>query len=136
MTVATSSCLKICKHSSKGRMVIATQPLQAGEVIEIAPAIAISEKTRECLKPTELFQYCFVQPDRYVRDRPASGYLVLGLATLCNHSNNPNAKIEWVKNDTGSWSHLIALHGINSGEEIVLFYTDVEEYESYPSFEE
>ncbi|MBP0017060.1 MAG: SET domain-containing protein-lysine N-methyltransferase [Cyanobacteria bacterium SBLK] len=111
-------------------MVIATQLIQSGEVIEISPAIAIADKTRELLKPTELFQYCFVRPDRYLGNRPASGYLVLGLATFCNHSDRPNAKIEWVKNEIGDWAHLIALNAIDSGEEILLFYTDIEDYES------
>ncbi|WP_204105596.1 MULTISPECIES: SET domain-containing protein-lysine N-methyltransferase [Spirulina sp. CCY15215] len=128
--VDLSSCIAISQHPSKGKIVIATQSIQAGEIIEIAPAIAISEKTRELLKPTELFQYCFVNPDGYVHNWPVSGYFVLGLATLCNHSNQPNAKVNWVRNDKGNWSHLIALNEINLSEEILLFYTDFKEYES------
>ncbi|MEM9542504.1 MAG: SET domain-containing protein-lysine N-methyltransferase [Cyanobacteria bacterium P01_E01_bin.42] len=136
MMTSASQCLKISQHSSKGRMVIATQPIQSGAIVEIAPVIAISAKTRELVRPTELFQYCFVRPDDYKRERPASGYLVLGFATLCNHSNQPNAVVEWLHDEHGYWAHLIALEQINSGKEIVLRYTDLEEYQSYSRFQE
>ena len=59
------------------------------------------------------------------------GYLVFGLASLCNHQEKPNAKVNWIENTIGLWSHLIennTLKDINKGEEVTLFYTNIDEY--------
>lgn len=131
-----SSFIQVSLHPAKGRMVIATQLIQSGETIEIAPVLTVAAKTRELLKSTELFQHSFARPDLYTENQPTEGYFVLGCATLCNHSQHPNAKIEWVHNDIGNWAHLIAIETINPDEEIVLFYTDIEEYDAHLEFDD
>ncbi len=47
---------------------------------------------------------------------------------LCNHDDDPNAIVDWIDNELGLWAKLIALRDIESGEEITVFYTNVDEY--------
>ena len=44
------------------------------------------------------------------------GYLVLGLASLCNHAEDPNSYVEWIEYEVGVWSHLLAKKDIKNGE--------------------
>lgn len=56
------------------------------------------------------------------------GHIVFGFSSLCNHSENPNACIKWTKDEIGLWAHLIALKDIQPEEEILVFYTNIDEY--------
>lgn len=47
MITVQSNCIKVCWHSSKGRMIITTQPIQSGETLEIAPVLTLSGKTTD-----------------------------------------------------------------------------------------
>ena len=80
------------------------------------------------VKDTEVFRYYFVRSGEYRQSNQPSGYLVFGLASLCNHSKEANARVEWVNNEIGLWSHLVAKKDIQPGEEITLFYTNINEY--------
>lgn len=61
-------------------------------------------------------------------------YLVFGLASFCNHAEKPNASVKWVENEIGLWSHLIAQKDIKEGEEVTLFYTNIDEYSEAEKF--
>ena len=39
----------------------------------------------------------------------------------------PNARVEWVENEVGLWLHLIAQKDIKGGEEVTLFYTNIDQ---------
>jgi hypothetical protein len=52
-----------------------------------------------------------------------AGLMAFGLMNLCNHSDNPNADIQWFKTDKLGWmADLVALSDINASEEITYFY--------------
>ncbi|MGK7954302.1 MAG: hypothetical protein AB4063_03415 [Crocosphaera sp.] len=42
--------------------------------------------------------------------------------------------MEWVENEVGLWSHLIAQKDIEVGEEVTLFYTNIDEYSEAKKF--
>ncbi len=114
----------------KGRAVIASCFIERGELIESAPAVAFSPEEREIMKETvsKIFEYCFVGFDEYSKSHKCSGYIAFGLSSFCNHSEQPNARIEWEERETGTWANLISLRDIEAGEEMTLYYTNVDEY--------
>lgn len=59
---------------------------------------------------------------------------MFGLASFCNHAEKPNARVEWVENEVGLWSHLIAQKDIEVNEEVTLFYTNIDEYQQASKF--
>lgn len=127
--------LKIDRISGKGRGIIATQIIEKGMLIEAAPVCTFSPEQRKLIDKTVLFKYYFVKPSEYNSTKEyASGHIVFGLSSFCNHSERPNAKVEWVENDDGSWAHLTAIKDIRPDEEVTLFYTNIDEYFSSHKF--
>lgn len=123
-----STMLDVCLIPGKGRGIITVQSVQAGTLIEIAPVVSFSSQDRPLIDQTELFPYYFVQPSLYSHNGNISGHMVLGFSTLCNHADIPNAHIEWKNDDIGEWAHLVALKDIAAGEEVTLYYTNIDEY--------
>jgi hypothetical protein len=117
----------------KNRGVIANCSMLAGETIEIAPTVAVSHIDHNIVIGTKLFDYLFIKPQDY-KIKDSNSYLVFGLSSLCNHSQNPNTYIKWVDDEICSWAHLIALQNIEPGEEITLYYTNIDEYGNAPTF--
>ena len=107
--------VKVIPH--KGRCIVATQMISAGTLIEVAPVSTFPAEQRWSLEKTEIFKYCFVRPIEYSKSKKTQGYLVFGLASLCSHHENPNAYINWIENEAGIWSHLVAKKEIEIGEE-------------------
>jgi len=126
--------IRVEKIPGKVRGVLATQEISAGTLVEAAPVSTIPPEQLSRLKDTEIFRYYFVPPSEYLKSNPLSGYLVFGLASLCNHSQKANARVEWVKNEVGLWAHLVAKRDIEAGEEVTLFYTNINEYPDAGSF--
>jgi len=121
--------IKIDWISGKGRGIVATQPIEKGRLIEAAPVCQFPPRQRKLIDETALSVYCFVKPSEYSSNKKqASGYIVFGLSSFCNHSEKPNSTVEWVENSIGLWVNLIALQDIHSGEEITMFYTNIDEY--------
>ncbi|MDJ0555295.1 MAG: SET domain-containing protein-lysine N-methyltransferase [Microcoleaceae cyanobacterium MO_207.B10] len=88
----------------------------------------------QILNDTKVLDYYFVQPSEYAATKKIKGYLVLGLASLCNHAEDPNSYVEWIEDEVGVWSHLLAKKDIKNGEEITLFYTNINEYPDGETF--
>lgn len=120
--------LEVKLFSEKGRGVVATQLILEGTLIEKAPVVYFPAEQRQIIDKTEVFKYYFVVPSEYHGGQEIGGYLVFGLASFCNHSENPNTYIDWVKNETGLWANLIASQDIQAGEECALFYTNIDAY--------
>lgn len=120
--------LDIQNIPDKGRGVVSTRFIQAETLIEAAPTALFPAEERLTIDKTQIFPYYFVLPASYQQSKHVGGYLVFGFASLCNHAKDPNAKVQWVKKETGLWSHLIALKDIGSGEEVTLHYTNIDEY--------
>lgn len=121
--------LTIKQIPGKGRGLITTKIIPEKTIIENAPAIAFPHENLEMVRETAIWQYCFVQPTEYnTKKNCARGYLVFGLSSLTNHSEHPNTKIEWYEDDSGFWAELVALRDIQPGEEVTMYYTNINDY--------
>lgn len=119
----------------KGRGVVASQDIRQGEILEVAPVATFSANDCNIIKNTSFFEYYFVRPGEYTEpDQPAPGYVIFGLSSICNHSNSPNAVIDWVTERTGLVAYLRANRDIQIGDEITVYYTNLEEYREWQSF--
>lgn len=125
---STENPIEIRKIRVKGRGVFANRPFKQGDVIESAPAASFEAKEREIADQTGIFEYYFVKAREYAESHNVAWHIVFGLSSICNHSVNPNAYVEWEENDLGTWAHLIATKDIHIDEEITLYYTNIEEY--------
>lgn len=102
----------------KGRGVVAAAAIDAGETIDIAPTIPLQAADCDLVERTPVGDYYFAHPDD-----PEGGLVVLGLASLCNHSDVPNADIRWRRDPAaGLVAELFALRPIDAGEEIARRY--------------
>jgi len=120
--------LTVQDFPSKGRGVVATEAIAKDTLIERAPAASFPAEQRTIIDSTSIAKYYFVLPSEYEENKHVNGYFVFGLLSLCNHGDTPNAYIDWVKDDVSVWAHLIALQEIPAGTEILLLYTNADEY--------
>lgn len=120
--------IKVKNILGKGRGVVAKQIIPTGTLLEIAPVGIFPAEQRPIINKTEVFAYYFVQPVEYTKSKNAKGYLVFGLASLCNHQKEPNSRIDWIEDEVGLWSYLVSQKEILPGEEVTVFYTNIEEY--------
>lgn len=120
--------IEVQRIPGKDRGVVAKQHLSKETVIEIAPVSIIPAENLFALDRTEVFKYYFVRPTEYDENHSFRGYLVFGLASLCNHSDRPNAQVSWIVDAVGLWCYLKTQRDIGAGEEVTLFYTNIDEY--------
>lgn len=114
--------------TKKGRGIVATELIPKETLIEAAPVAPFPAEQIPLISKTEILKYYFVIPSEYEKRENVRGYIVFGLSSLCNHSETPNAYIDWNKDDIGLWANLIALKDIQPEEEVFLFYTNVDQY--------
>jgi len=126
--------IEVKKVLSKGRGIMATQDIPQGTLLEVAPVEIFPFEQKHRINETEVFKYYFVKPSEYGKSKNMNRYLVFGLASFCNHAEKPNASVKWVENEIGLWSHLIAQKDIKEGEEVTLFYTNIDEYSEAEKF--
>jgi hypothetical protein len=72
--------------AGKGRGVFATAALEPGEIIDVCPCVELDAQTCSRILDTRIDDYYFKHPADDER-----GLLVLGLASLFNHSDDANA---------------------------------------------
>jgi len=125
--------LKSKKLLTKGEE-FATQHIPQGTLLEVASVEIFPFEPKETIDEAGIFKYYFVSPLEYSKTKNVNRYLVFGLASFCNHAEKPNARVEWVENEVGVWAHLIAQKDIQEGEEVTLFYTNIEEYSEANKF--
>jgi SET domain-containing protein len=110
--------IEIRTSSGRGRGVFAREPIAPGTLIEAAPVIILPAVECPVVDRTVLYDYYFHwdgDPDGEGR-----GAVGLGLVTLCNHSNNPRARVE--RNYARQTLDLIATSAIAPGEEVTIDY--------------
>jgi len=104
--------------SGKGRGVRSLAAIARGELIESAPTILLSAADCALQELTALGDYYFAHPEN-----DDDGLVVLGLASLCNHDEAPNAEVRWRHAEGVGWiGDLTALRTIARGEEITRCY--------------
>jgi uncharacterized protein len=115
---AGSDLLEIRTDQKKGRGIFARTPFAAGALIEAAPIILIPASECPAVDRTILHDYYFHWDGD--PDGAGSGALGLGLLSLCNHSQRPNARVR--RNFPWNTLDLIALAPIAAGDEITIDY--------------
>lgn len=104
--------------AGKGRGVRALQGIAAGAVIEAAPTILLSSQDCELIERTPVGDYYFAHPEN-----EEEGLVILGLASLANHAERPNAELRWRCQEQIGWiAELVALRPIAQGEEVTRRY--------------
>ncbi|WP_300074424.1 SET domain-containing protein-lysine N-methyltransferase [uncultured Ruegeria sp.] len=114
---------------NKGKGVFATTSISKGQIIETSMAVELPDSDKETLDETIIWDYYFdTSPCEFGLKEKA--YILLGYASLCNHSSVPNAAIVWSTGVLGVRGDLVSLKQIAAGEEISIWYTNVNEYVS------
>lgn len=116
--------LRILRLGGRGRGVVAARRVAAGELVERAPVIVVPEEERAAVDASSVGAHIFMwehettgQDIYSQRGRVA---VVLGFASLVNHSSDPNCRI--VRHIEALALDLIALRGIEDGEELTFDY--------------
>ena len=93
-----------------GLGVFADTDIRDGKIVEIAPYL---EADDNILRVEDINDYVFkIEEDRYC--------VGLGLVSLYNHSDDPNA--DWVINQSKNEIRIVAKKDITKGEEITISY--------------
>jgi len=103
---------------TRGRGVIALMPFSPGDLIDSAPVVVLGPVDRQAVEPTILSDYWFYWEDG--ADDAWTAALALGPVSLCNHSDDPNARFE--TDPRAGRVDLIALRHIAPGDEITYDY--------------
>lgn len=115
----------------KGRGVFSREAIEAGTVIEIAPAVVFNETDAAHIDQTILYNYYFsrkflndeMAKDFGIADKSKAGIIVFGcVISFCNHSDDFNAKIETLNVQKDVQFILRALKKIQPHEEILISY--------------
>ena len=101
------------KH--KGRGLVATEHIPEGAPIVTCPVIVYDDADAGRISKTRLGDYNFRFGERQNR-----ACIVLGVISLCNHDEQPNAEI--VCHEPEQMVTLVALRPIAEGEEICIRY--------------
>ncbi len=107
--------LYIADSDLEGRGVFTGQPLEAGDLIEICPAIVLPEEDLPKIHDTKLHDYYFLWGDDQKQCAIALGY-----GSLFNHSYQPNA--QYLLDYEHETIDFYCLKPIQSGEEITVNY--------------
>ena len=108
----------------EGRGVAALRPFQSGELIERSPVVIVPESDRAAVDASSVGLHIFMWEhgttgeDLYSRRGRAA--VVLGYASLLNHSADPNCRL--VRHIEALAMDVIALRDIAAGEEIRFDY--------------
>jgi SET domain-containing protein len=105
----------IRQFKRKGRGLVATQEIPAAAAIVTCPVIVYDDEDAGRISKTRLGDYNFRFGARQNR-----ACIVLGVISLCNHAEDPNAEV--VCHETELTVTLVALRVIASGEEICIRY--------------
>jgi SET domain-containing protein len=92
-----------------GKGVFTGQTIEKGSVIELAPVIVLSAQDREAIHQTRLHDYYF----QWDGDRAA---IALGLGSLYNHDESPNA--DFILDYEFKQIRFTSIRKIKAGEEI------------------
>ncbi|MFW7524520.1 SET domain-containing protein-lysine N-methyltransferase [Vibrio ostreicida] len=130
--------IRVSWIQGKGRAVIAKTDINKLESIEISPTSEIPADQIKLINNTAVFEHYFVNPEYYLKTNSntneVGGYISFGLVSLCNHSKSPNAIVKWLHDEMGTWAELVALEAIKEGEEIEIYYTNIDKYSNVDSF--
>jgi SET domain-containing protein len=99
----------------KGRGLVATRAIAEGSEIVTCPVIVYDDADAGRISKTRLGDYNFRFGERQNR-----ACIILGVISLCNHADEPNAEI--VCHEPEQMVSLVALRAIAEGDEICIRY--------------
>ena len=99
----------------KGRGLVATQQIPPGTAVVTCPVIVYDDADAGRISKTRLGDYNFRFGERQNR-----ACIVLGVISLCNHAEEPNAEI--VCHEAEQMVTLVSLRAIAEDEEICIRY--------------
>lgn len=97
VVASADSSVRVIAFGADGRGVAACRPFEAGEVIERCPVIVVPEGDRAPVESSNVGNHIFMWEhgttgeDLYSQTGRAA--VVLGYASLLNHSSDPNCRI-------------------------------------------
>jgi len=120
MDILPPKKIKIVKIKNKGRGVVATEKILKNEIIEYCPLIILGKNDSQFIKTkgkSDTLYYYYLQQPELKRNS-----IMLGYASLYNHSSDPNSEIDY--KDNYKITHIIfrAIKDIEAGEEITWDY--------------
>jgi len=122
--------LYLKKTRKKGRGVFCTENIEEGDELEITPSLLLSEDEIESVRETVLQSYAFsvgnvskqLRRKANVEDLEAAGVMIMGIASFCNHDEEPNAEIVWEEKNGTLYHTLVATRDIPKDTEICTTY--------------
>ena len=110
--------IKITEIKEKGLGVIATDNISLGEIIEYCPLIILGESDSQFIgDKSDTLRHYHLYQQKFNRN-----CIMLGYASLYNHSFEPNADIEYPDDPRAKYLIIKAVKEINAGEEITWNY--------------
>ncbi|MDO8554982.1 MAG: SET domain-containing protein-lysine N-methyltransferase [bacterium] len=118
MDILPPQKIKVIDIKGKGRGVVATQDIQAGETIEVCPIVFLSKKEIDFLENESdvLRFYYLIQPET------EKCCVMFGYGSIYNHSLSPNAEIDYNEKIAENFLFFKTIKDIKAGEEIVFNY--------------
>lgn len=117
--IGSTDGLVLTHVAEKSRCLVAAEPIAAGTTLEISPTVALSAEDCRHIDESVLYNYYF----EYITERGEKIWLmVMGLTSLCNHADEPNAVKNFIETPVGVLCELRTLRNIAVGEEITLNY--------------
>jgi len=119
------------KHTkTKGRGLFCTARIRAGEELEATPSLILVERAHEHIENTLLRDYVFkvgkiskkMRTQLGIKDMDAVSCVVMGIASFCNHDEEPNAEVAWEERDGTLYHVLRATQNIAKDTEICTSY--------------
>ena len=110
--------IKISEIEGKGLGVIATDKIKAGEIIETCPLIILGEQDSQFIgEKSDTLRHYHLYQQKFNRN-----CIMLGYASLYNHSFEPNSDIEYENDHKAKILIFRAIKDIGVGEEITWDY--------------
>jgi uncharacterized protein len=107
--------LFIAPTDKKGRGVFTQEKIAANTLIEIAPAIILSEKERKAIEKTKLHDYVFAWGKKANK-----GAIALGYVSIYNHSQPSNC--EYTMDFENELIYIKTVRAIQPNEELTINY--------------
>lgn len=127
MDILPPKKVKLIDIPGKGRGVVATEAIRAGEVIEVCPILILRPKDAAFLENgSDTLHYYFLEQTIFNRSCVMFGY-----ASMYNHSFEPNADLDYDDNPAEQYVLIRALKSIEPGEEIVWNYDDTSKVQKF-----
>jgi SET domain-containing protein len=116
--------LRIAELGTRGRGVLAGRRIAAGELVERAPVILVPEEDRVAVDASSVGSYIFMwehdSTGEDIYSQKGRVAVVLGFASLVNHSGTPNCRI--IRHIEARALDLVAMRDIDNGEEVTFDY--------------